>query len=100
MNLVSSLMFQSPAVRFSGAKCDFAHANCFMEFFVSPSGHNGQIEWLIKSRTGCEQAIYIDLYFANNHLLDFCGIDVLPLEAIKLLRYAGYVVDNHSCTPF
>ena len=100
MNLVSSLMFQSPAVQLSGAKCDYAHANCFMELFMSPSGRCGQIVWLIKSRTGCEHAIYIDLHFVENQLFGFCGIDVLPHEAIKLLRSAGYVVDIRSLTPF
>jgi len=101
MNYKSSVFFQSPAVHsFSGAKSDYAHAICSMDLLMSSSGRTGQIEWLIKFRTGGEQAIYIDLHFANNRLLGFCGIDELPNEAVNLLCAAGYVVDKNSVTPF
>jgi len=94
MRSVKFIVFQAGLVRsFSPCrKSDYALANCSMELFLNEGCTFGNIEWLIRYRSGGMDSIYIGLQFENLTLKDVDCCSPLPAEAVTLLRDCGFRV--------
>lgn len=60
-----------------------------MELFKDDKGVPSMIEWDVPD---LEETEHIGLWFEGKSLIDYDGVFELPLEAIKLIRKAGYSV--------
>lgn len=60
-----------------------------MELFTDDKGTPTGIEWDVPE---LEQTEDIGLWFEGKTLTDYDGVFELPIEAIKLIRKAGYTV--------
>lgn len=60
-----------------------------MELFTSEHGTPEMIEWDCPE---LEMTEHIGLWFDNKTLTDYDGVFELPMEAIKLIRKAGFTV--------
>lgn len=67
-------------------------AQCTMELFINEDKQSGFIEWIVDFPDGSGEDVGIGVWFEDKTLTDYDGVFSLPVQAIELLRKAGYIV--------
>lgn len=62
-----------------------------MELFTNDNGTPTMIEWVVYDEEGNTEFVeHIGLWFDGKTLTDYDGVFEIPVEALKLIRKAGY----------